>query len=90
LLTAIFMRPVLATQTVFGLVINRFRPDAMQQARLDVINKPLRVVPALPGTEVASVALPQCPAEWVVAPAARESGRVIVLFPRLGPGDPRA
>jgi monoterpene epsilon-lactone hydrolase len=80
LLTAVFVRPVLATLTALGLLINRFYPDALQQARLDVIDKPLRAVPPLPGTEVASVALPQCPAEWVVAPTARDSGRVIVYF----------
>lgn len=49
LLTAIFVRPVLATLTALGMLINRFRPHALQQARLDVIDKPLRVVPALPG-----------------------------------------
>ena len=80
LLAAIFVRPVLATLTVIGLIINRFHPDGLQRVRLDVIDKPLRVVPALPGTEVISVALPQCRAEWVVAPLARESDRVVIYF----------
>jgi acetyl esterase/lipase len=80
LLTAIFIRPLLATLTIIGLVVNRVHPDALQRARLDVIDKPLRVVPALPGTELTSVALPHCPAEWVVAPAARESDRVAIYF----------
>jgi monoterpene epsilon-lactone hydrolase len=80
LLTAIFVRPVLAILTVVGMIINRFHPDALQRVRLDVIDKPLRVVPALPGTEVISVALPQCRAEWVVAPLARDSDRVVIYF----------
>jgi epsilon-lactone hydrolase len=80
LLSAIFVRPVLAALTLLGLIVNRFRPEAMQRARLDVIDKPLRVIPALPGTEVTPVALPRCTAEWVVAPAARDSERVIVYF----------
>jgi epsilon-lactone hydrolase len=70
LLSAIFVRPVLATLTIIGLIINRFRPEVMQRARLDVIDKPLRVIPALPGTLVTPVSLPHCTAEWVVAPAA--------------------
>jgi epsilon-lactone hydrolase len=45
-----------------------------------VIDKPLRVIPALPGTEVTPVALPHCTAESVVAPAACDSDRVIVYF----------
>jgi len=57
-LSAIFVRPVLATLTIIGLVVNRLRPETMQRARLDVIDKPLRVIPALPGTEVTPVALP--------------------------------
>jgi monoterpene epsilon-lactone hydrolase len=80
LLTAIFVRPVLATLTVIGMIINRFRPDLLQRVRLDVIDKPLRVVPALAETEVISVALPQCSAEWVIAPPARGSGRVVIYF----------
>ena len=70
LLSAIFVRPVLAALTLLGLIVNRFCPEAMQRARLDVIDEPLRVIPALPGTEVTPVALPRCTAEWVVAPAA--------------------
>jgi epsilon-lactone hydrolase len=80
LLSAIFVRPVLATLTVIGMVINRCRPDALQRAHLDVIDKPMRVMPTLPGTEVISVTLPHCPAEWVVAPAAGGSDRVIIYF----------
>ncbi|APT09632.1 MULTISPECIES: alpha/beta hydrolase [Mycobacteriaceae] len=80
LLTAIFARPVLATLTVIGIVINRFSPHLLQRARLDVIDKPLRVVPPPAGTQVTPVALPQCPAEWVVFPTARQSDRVIVYF----------
>ncbi|OHV04290.1 alpha/beta hydrolase [Mycobacterium talmoniae] len=79
-LTAIFVRPVLGALTLIGLVINRIRPDLLQRARLDVIDKPLRVVPPLPGTAVTTVTLPNCPAEWVIAPAARNSDRVIVYF----------
>lgn len=79
-LTAIFVRPVLAALTVIGRLINRFHPAALQRARLDVIDKPLRVLRALPGTEVASVGLPQCPAEWVVAPVARGSDRILIYF----------
>jgi epsilon-lactone hydrolase len=79
-LSAIFVRPLLAALTIIGLIVNRFLPEAMQRARLDVIDKPLRVIPALPGTDVTAVALPHCTAEWVVAPAARGSERVIVYF----------
>ncbi|WP_293003886.1 alpha/beta hydrolase [Mycobacterium sp.] len=80
LLTAVFVRPVLATLTIIGIVVNRVRPGMLQRTRLDVIDKPLRVVPPMPGTEVSPVALPQCPAEWVVFPTARHSERVIVYF----------
>ena len=80
LLTAIFVRPVLATLTIIGMLINRLHPDALQRARLDVIDKPLGVVPTLPGTEVIPVALPQCPAEWVAGPLARDSDRVVIYF----------
>jgi acetyl esterase/lipase len=38
------------------------------------------MIPPLPGTEVTPVALPHCTAEWVVAPAAVGSQRVIVYF----------
>ena len=80
LLTAVSVRPSLAVLTIIGVIVNRFRPDVLQRIRLDVIDKPLAVVPALPGTEVTSVALPQCPAEWVVAPCARDSDRVLIYF----------
>jgi monoterpene epsilon-lactone hydrolase len=80
LLTAIFVRPVLGALTVIGLVVNRFRPDALQRARLDGIDGPLRLIPPLPGTAVMRVALPHCPAEWVVAPEARDSNSLIVYF----------
>ncbi|MGE2817446.1 alpha/beta hydrolase [Mycobacterium heidelbergense] len=80
LLAAIFVRPVLLALTIMGLIVNRLRPDALQRARLDVIDKPLSVVPALAGTEVTSVALPHCLAEWVVAPLARNSDRVVIYF----------
>ena len=80
LLAAIFLRPMLAILTVIGMIINRLRPDALQRARLDIIDKPLRVVPALPGTEVISIALPQCLAEWVVAPLAGDADRVVIYF----------
>jgi epsilon-lactone hydrolase len=80
LLTAIFVRPVLGALTVIGLVVNRFRPDALQRARLDGIDVPLRLIPPLPGTDVTRVALPHCPAEWVVAGEARDSDSLIVYF----------
>jgi epsilon-lactone hydrolase len=80
LLTAIFVRPVLGALTVIGLVVNRFRPDALQRARLDGIDGPLRLIPPLPGTDVTRVSLPHCPAEWVVAPEARDSNSLIVYF----------
>jgi monoterpene epsilon-lactone hydrolase len=80
LLTAIFVRPVLGALTIIGLVVNRFRPDALQRARLDGIDGPLRLIPPLPGTDVTRVTLPHCPAEWVVAPEARDSNSLIVYF----------
>lgn len=79
-LAATFVRPVLATLTVMGIIVNRFWPHALQRIRLDVIDRPLRVVPALPGTQVSAVVLPQCPAEWVIAPCATKSDRVIIYF----------
>ncbi|HEU4361577.1 MAG TPA: alpha/beta hydrolase [Mycobacterium sp.] len=79
-LTGIFIRPVLALLTWIGIMINRVAPQLLQRARLDVIDKPLGVVPPLPQTQVTRVALPNCPAEWVVAPAARGSRRVIIYF----------
>jgi monoterpene epsilon-lactone hydrolase len=79
-LAAVFVRPVLAILTVIGMIINRVNPDAVQRMRLDVIDKPLRVVRPLPGTQVMSVALPHCPAEWVIAPRAHDSDRVVIYF----------
>ena len=55
LLTAIFVRPLLGALTVIGLVVNRFRPDALQRARLDGIDGPLGLIPPLPGTDVTRV-----------------------------------
>lgn len=80
LLTALFVRPLLVILTIVGIIVNRLHPETLQRARLDVIDKPLRVVPALLGTELTSVALPHCPAEWVVSSAARDSDRVVIYF----------
>ncbi len=80
LLSTIFVRPVIFLLTIAGLLINRRRPDLLQRARLDVIDRPFRVVPPLPNTELTDVELPNCRAEWVVAPAARDSQRVIIYF----------
>jgi acetyl esterase/lipase len=79
-LTAIFIRPVLALLTGIGMLINTLAPQLLQRARLDVIDKPLRMVPPLPGTAVTRDVLPNCPAEWVTAPVARSSDGVIVYF----------
>jgi epsilon-lactone hydrolase len=79
-LTAVFVRPVIALLTVLGTVVNRVRPDLVQRGRYDIIDRPMRVLRPLPGTEVTAVALPSCTAEWVVAPTARNSERVIVYF----------
>lgn len=79
-LTALFVRPMLGICTLVGLALNRVRPDLLQRVRLDVIDKPMRVLRALPGTEVTPVALPNCPAELLVAPSARDSDRVIIYF----------
>jgi epsilon-lactone hydrolase len=80
MLAAVFVRPVLAILTAIGVVINCLNPDMLQRMRLDVIDKPLRVVRPLPGTQVIPIALPHCPAEWVVAPRARDSDRVVIYF----------
>jgi epsilon-lactone hydrolase len=80
LLTAIFVRPVLGALTVLGMIVNRMSPAALQRARLDGIDGLLRLIPPLPDTDVTRVALPHCPAEWVVAPQARESTSLIVYF----------
>lgn len=79
-LTAVFVRPVIALLTAIGMVVNRFRPDWVQRGHYDIIDRPLRVFRPLPGTEVTPVRLPNCPAEWIVAPTARNSDRVIVYF----------
>lgn len=78
--TAIVLRPVLAVLTLLGLAINRVAPALLQRAHLDVIDRPLRVIRPLPGTTVTPVALPNCPAEWVVAADARDSDLVIVYL----------
>lgn len=76
----LFLRTSIAVLTVIGIVINRIWPAGLQRARLDLIDLPMRYIRALPGTEVTRVQLADCPAEWVVAPAARDSDRVIVYF----------
>lgn len=80
LLTAIFVRPLLGALTLLGLVINRLSPDTLQRVRLDGIDRPMRAIRPLPGTDVARVDLSHCPAEWVVAPEARDSTSLIVYF----------
>lgn len=79
-LTALFVRPVIGLLTILGTLVNRFRPDLVQRGRYDIIDRPLRVLRPLPGTEVTTIALPNCPAEWIVAPDARDSERVIIYF----------
>ena len=86
-LSAIFVRPALGVLTVLGLVINRIRPAALQRARLDIIDAPMRVLRPLRGTVVTPTRLPDCPAEWVVAPGAirtapgsANSDRVVIYF----------
>jgi len=79
-LTAAFVRPVIALLTLIGAVVNRLRPELVQRGRYDIIDRPLRVLRPLPGTEVTSFSLPNCPAEWIVAPSARDSDRVIIYF----------
>lgn len=76
----VFLRTSIVLLTVVGMVVNRFWPAQLQLARLDLIDKPLRAIRPLPGTEVRPVRLANCPAEWVIAPAARDSDRVIVYF----------
>ncbi|WP_273734636.1 alpha/beta hydrolase [Mycolicibacterium septicum] len=78
--TAIFVRPLLGLLTLIGMGINRVAPALLQRAHLDVIDRPLRFIKPLPGTEVTPVALPNCPAEWVIAPQARDSDLVIVYL----------
>ena len=76
----IFVRTTLTLLTFVGAVVNRFFPGPMQRARLDVIDEPMRAIPPLPGTEITPVRLEHCPAEWVVAPGARGSRRVVIYF----------
>ena len=80
LLTAIFVRPLLGALTLLGLMVNRLSPDTLQRVRLDGIDGPLNFIKPLAGTDVARVDLPHCPAEWVVAPEARDSTSLIVYF----------
>jgi acetyl esterase/lipase len=80
LIIAIVMRTVLTILTVSGMVINRFWPAWLQRSRLDIIDPPMRLVLPLRDTEVTRFALPNCPAEWVVAPEAGNSDLVIVYF----------
>ncbi len=79
-LTALTLRPFLGLATLLGLAVNRVWPDGVQRAHLDVIDRPLSVIGALPGTTVTREALPNCPAEWVAAPAARDSTDLIIYF----------
>ncbi len=79
-LAAIFLRPVLGVLTVLGLVINRISPAVLQRTRLDVIDAPMRLLRPLRGTIVTPSRLPDCPAEWVVAPGCHDSDRVIIYF----------
>ena len=80
LLTAIFVRPVLAALTIIGIAVNLVNPDLLQRVRLDGIDGPMGLIPPLPGTDLTRFALPNCPAEWVVAPQASGSDTVIVYF----------
>lgn len=77
---AVFLRTSIAVLTLIGIVVDRFWPAALQRARLDLIDQPMRYIRALPGTEVTPERLTDCPAEWVVAPGARDSDRVVVYF----------
>ncbi|MBS9534626.1 alpha/beta hydrolase fold domain-containing protein [Mycobacterium sp. M1] len=76
----LLVRTSIAVLTVVGMVVNRFWPAAMQRARLDVIDKPMRAIRPLPDTAISRVPLPNCPAEWVIAKDARNSDTVIVYF----------
>lgn len=79
-LTALTLRPVLGLATLIGLFVNRIWPAGVQRAHLDVIDRPLRAISALPGTTVTRESLPHCPAELVSAPAARTSTDLIIYF----------
>ena len=79
-LTALTLRPVLGLLTLIGLLVNRIWPAGLQRAHLDVIDRPLRLIRPLPGTVVTPERLPHCGCEWVVAPNAVDSDRVIIYF----------
>ncbi|MDX1881486.1 alpha/beta hydrolase [Mycolicibacterium sp. 141076] len=79
-LTAVFVRPVIALLTLIGLVVNRFYPELVQRGRYDIIDGPFRAFRALPGTTVTPIKLDDCDAEWIVAPRAQGSDRVIIYF----------
>ena len=79
-LTALTLRPVLGLLTCIGLLINRIWPAGLQRAHLDIIDRPLRLIRALPGTVVTPERLPHCAGEWVVSPASADSDRVIIYF----------
>ena len=81
-LVGVFVRPVLALLTGAGMVAHRVAPGLLQRARLDLLDRPLRVLRPLPGTRLTAVSLPDCPAEWVVAPGpGGGTSRVIIYFP---------
>ncbi|WP_412484769.1 alpha/beta hydrolase [Mycolicibacterium frederiksbergense] len=80
ILTALTLRPVLGLLTCIGLLVNRIWPAGLQRAHLDIIDRPLRLIRALPGTVVTPERLPHCPAEWVLAPTAKDSDRVVIYF----------
>ncbi len=79
-LNSIYVRPVLATLTLLGIVVNRISPDTLQRVRLDGIDGSMKFIRPLPGTDATQVELPHCRAEWVVAPEARDSTSLIVYF----------
>lgn len=80
LLTALTLRPVLGLLTCIGLLVNRIWPAGLQRAHLNIIDRPLRLIRALPGTVVTPERLPHCGCEWVLAPSAKDSDRVIIYF----------
>lgn len=80
-LAVLFARPLVLLSTVLAMLLNRVAPRVLHRAAFGAIDRPLRLLPALPQTSVTRVPLPDCPAERVVAPAARGSQRVIIYFP---------
>ena len=74
-ISAVFIRPVLGALTLLGLMINRISPAVLQRARLDVIDAPMRLLRPLRGTTVTPSRLPDCPAEWVIAPGVGQGER---------------